>query len=29
MYFDRQVEEIPGKFVIIEGDSYDGLPKID
>jgi len=29
MYFDRQVEEIPGKYVIIEGDSYEGLPKID
>lgn len=29
MYFDRQVEEIPGKYVIIDGDSYDGLPEID
>ncbi|MDD2635312.1 MAG: peptide deformylase [Bacteroidales bacterium] len=29
MYFDRQIEETPGKFVIIEGDSYDGLPAID
>ncbi len=29
MFFDRQIEEIPGKYVIIEGDSYDGLPKID
>ena len=29
MYFDRQVEEVPGKFVIIEGDSYEGLLAID
>jgi len=29
MYFDRQVEENPDKYVIIEGDSYDGLPVID
>ncbi|MDD4149007.1 MAG: peptide deformylase [Bacteroidales bacterium] len=29
MYFDRQVEEVPGKFVIIDGDSYEGLPPID
>lgn len=29
MYFDRQVEEIPEKLIIIEGDSYEGLPAID
>ncbi|MDD3687091.1 MAG: peptide deformylase [Bacteroidales bacterium] len=29
MYFDRQVEEVPEKFIIIQGDSYEGLPKID
>ncbi len=29
MYFDRQVEEVPGKFVIVEGDPYEGLPAID
>ncbi len=29
LYFDRQIEENPDKYVIIEGDSYDGLPVID
>jgi peptide deformylase len=29
MYFDRQVEEIPEKYIIVEGESYDGLPRID
>ena len=29
MFFDRQVNKTKNKFVIIEGDSYDGLPVID
>lgn len=29
MYFDRQEEEVPGKYVIVEGESYEGLPEID
>ena len=29
MFFDRQVEEVPEEFTIIEGDSYEGLPLID
>ena len=29
MFFDRQVDENKGRFTIIEGDSYEGLPPID
>jgi len=29
MFFDRQVEEVPEEYKIIEGDSYEGLPPID
>jgi peptide deformylase len=29
MFFDRQVEENPGKFVVVKGESYKDLPKID
>lgn len=29
MFFDRQAEEVPEEFTIIEGDSYEGLPPID
>ncbi|HOZ31151.1 MAG TPA: peptide deformylase [Bacteroidales bacterium] len=29
MFFDRQLEEVPEEFTIIEGDSYEGLPIID
>ncbi len=29
MFFDRQVEENLGKYVLVEGESYEDLPKID